>query len=212
MRKTKLMIFTVLTVILVLPFMVYSASASTTSTFTVYQSSQIQFVIPTGTVFNGSISVTGTVRFWVNAPDGTQIVNLGLIDSTATFSFVAQESGNYTMNFESDLPSANPSQVTFVYTTNPELPQSGNSATIPLAYWIAIILIAVVGVVLIVFLRYRKDRNQVANDYGEAASNPPENLPGSNLLCRFRAWLTIASSAMAFSIKLLMARFRLPLK
>ena len=170
--------FTVLALILMVPFMVFSASASTVSTFTVYESSQIQFAIPTGTTFNGSISVTSTVRFWINAPDGTQIVNLGLIDSTATFGFVAQESGNYTMNFENDLPNANPSQVTFSYITNPELPQSGNSTTIPLTYWIAIILIVVVGVVLIVVLKYRKDRKQVPNDYSEANSNPSENRPG----------------------------------
>jgi hypothetical protein len=181
MPKTKLMMFTVLTLILMLPFMVVSGSASTVSTFTVYQSSQIQFVIPTGTIFNGSFSVTSTVRFWVNAPDGTQIVNLGLIDSTAIFGFVAKERGNYTMNFENDLPNANHSQVTFSYATNPELPESGNSAIIPVTYWIAIVLIVVVGVVLIVVLRYRKDREQVSNDYSEANSNPSENLPGISL-------------------------------
>ncbi len=177
MQKYKLPVFAVLVLLLVLPFTVFSASATTVSTFTVSQSSQIQFLLPAGTTFNGSISVSGTLRFWVNAPSGNQIVNLGLIDQSEMFSFEAQEDGNYTMNFENGLPYANPVQVTFSYTTNPDVTSNDNSTGIPLTYWLAILLIVIVGVVLIVVLRYRKDRNRVSNDYGETASNPPENLP-----------------------------------
>jgi hypothetical protein len=212
MEKNKLSLFAVLVLLLVLPFTVFSASATTVSTFTVSQSSQIQFLLPAGTTFNGSISVSSTLRFWVNSPSGYQIVNLGLIDQSEVFGFVAQEDGNYTMNFENGLPYANPVQVTFSYTTNPDVTSNDNSTGIPLTYWLAIVLIIIVGVVLIVVLRYRKDRNHDSDDYGGAVSNPSENLPSSNLLCRFRALLTITSSSMAFSMRLLMAWFRLPPK
>ncbi len=212
MQKNKLSLYAVLVLLLLLSFTVFSASATTVSTLTVSQSSQIQFLLPAGTTFNGSISVSSSLRFWVNAPSGYQILNLGLVDQSEVFSFVAQEDGNYTMNFENDLPYANPVQVTFSYTTNPDITSNDNSTGIPLTYWLAILLIVIVGVILIVLLRYRKDRNRVSNDYGEATSNPPENLPDSNLLFRFRDWVTIASSAMAFSIRLLMAWFRLPPK
>ncbi len=178
MQKNRLTLFTVLILLLALPFTVYSASA-TVSTFTVSQSSQIQFPLPAGTAFNGSISVSSTLRFWVNAPSGYQIINLGLIDQSEAFGFVAQEGGNYTMNFENGLPNANPVTVTFTYTTNPNVTSNNNSSGIPLAYWVAILLTVIVGATWIIFLRYRKEKNRDSNDHGEATSNPPENLPDS---------------------------------
>ncbi len=203
MKKIVRLTFGVLMVVFLMSFII-SVSATNVQSFTVYQSSQFQFVLPAGTTFNGSISVSNTIRFWVNAPDGAQIVNLGLIDQSTTFSFVAQKGGNYTMTFENDLPTANPSQVTFSYTTNPDISQNSNSTGTPLTYWLVIILIFIAGVVLMVVVRYR-NRNRIRKDYGEATSNPSENLPESNLLCSRRAWLTIFSSVMAFSMRLLMA-------
>jgi hypothetical protein len=210
MKKIIGLTFTVLTAVFLMSFAII-ISATNVQSFTVYQSSQFQFVLLAGTTFNGSISVSNTIRFWVNAPDGAQIVNLGLIDQSTTFSFVAQQGGNYTLNFENDLPTANPSQVTFTYSTNPDISQNNNSPRTPLTYWLVIILIFIAGVILMVVVRYR-NRNRIPKDYGEATSNPSKNLPESNFLCSRRAWLTVASSAMAFSMRLLMAWFRLPPK
>ncbi|MGE5575424.1 MAG: hypothetical protein ACM3UL_04755 [Ignavibacteria bacterium] len=137
-----------------------SASAATIPTFTLSaQSSQLKYTLPAGTEFNGSISTTGTIRFWISAPNGFQIVNLGLIDQKATFSFVAQQAGNYTLNFENDFP--NPIQVMFSYETNPDI--STNSSTfIPLIYLAIPITIAVAGSILILFSMRR--RNKMVKD------------------------------------------------
>jgi hypothetical protein len=131
-----------------------SASATSIPTFTLSaQSSQLNFALPAGTTFNGSISTTGTIRFWVSDPQGFQIVNLGLIDQKATFGFVAQQIGNYTLNFENDLPAA--VQVTFSYETSPEVPIN-NSKFIPLVYLSIPIAVAIIGSVLIFVLLRRK--------------------------------------------------------
>jgi hypothetical protein len=89
----------------------------------------------------------------VSDPQGFQIVNLGLIDQKATFGFVAQQIGNYTLNFENDLPAA--VQVTFSYETSPEVPIN-NSTFIPLVYLSIPIAVAVIGSVLIFVLLRRK--------------------------------------------------------
>ena len=114
-------------------FMALLASATTLPAIALSASSaQLPIMLPTGTTFNGSISTTGTVRFWVSAPNGAQIVNLGLIEKTTAFSFVANQNGNYTMNFENDL--TNSIQVTFSYITNPDISAGNNSTGIPLVY------------------------------------------------------------------------------
>ena len=74
-------------------------------------------MVKAGTVFNGSISTTGDVRFWVSAPNAEQIVDLGIVDKSATFSFVAQQNGTYVMKFGDDL--SNTITVTFSYTFKP---------------------------------------------------------------------------------------------
>ena len=161
MKEIKPMTVTVLTVLLITSLMALSAYATTVSTFTLSSSSaQMPIMLPKGTSFNGSILTTGTIRFWVNAPDGAQIVNLGLIDRTATFSFVAQKDGNYSLNFESGLPSSGSVQVTFSYTTNPDLPESNNSTGTPLTYLPIPIVIAVVGSILIIFFGRRRNKKQ----------------------------------------------------
>jgi hypothetical protein len=147
----------VLTVLLLMPLVSSSAFATTVPPFTLSESSnKLQYVLPAGTTFNGSISTTGSVRFWVNAPNFVQVVNLGIIDKSATFSFVAQQNGTYTFNFENDMP--NSIQVTFSYVTNPEIP--GNNATgISLSSPLIItIIIAAVGSVLIFFVIRRKSK------------------------------------------------------
>jgi len=88
-------------------------------------------------------------------PIGFQIVNLGLIDQEATFSFVAQQAGNYTLNFENDL--SNPILVTFSYETNPNI-STNNSLSLPLIYLAISITVAVIGSVLIIGLARRKGK------------------------------------------------------
>ena len=154
MHKVKNLICIAASLLLVVAMTTLSASASTVPAFTLSaQSSQIKYDLPAGTMFNGSISTTGTIRFWVSDPNGVQIVNLGLIDHEANFGFVAQPAGNYTLNFENDLP--NPIQVKFSYETNPEIP-TNNYTTIPLIYLTIPIAIAVIGSVMIICLVRRK--------------------------------------------------------
>jgi hypothetical protein len=116
-------------------------------------------MLPNGTTFNGSISTTGTVRFWVNDPNGAQIANLGLIDKATTFSFVAQQTGNYTMNFENDLPTS--IQVTFSYVTNPDISGSSSNGA-PVFYLLIPIVIAVLGCILIIYFVRRKNKNRLS--------------------------------------------------
>jgi hypothetical protein len=156
MKKTKLMASAVLTALLFASLMVFSASATTVPTFTLSASSnELQYVLPQGTIFNGTISTTGSVRFWVSDPNFTEIVNLGIIDNTATFSFVAPQNGTYTLNFENDL--SNTIQVTFSYVTNPVIPGSNNPG-ISQSYLIITVIIAVVGSLLIIFIMRRKSK------------------------------------------------------
>jgi hypothetical protein len=90
----------------------------------------------------------------VSAPNGNIIINLGLIDKTTTFTFTAQQTGNYTLTFENDLP--NSVEVTFSYVTNPDISGGSNSAGIPLIYIPIFIIIAVFGSILILFFARRK--------------------------------------------------------
>ena len=129
-------------------------ASSTTKFSLALAENQIKFDIPAGTDFNGTIQTTGMVRFWVTAPDEAQIVNLGIIDKSASFHFTSHENGTYTFNFENDLP--NTISVTFTYDTNPPLP-SGNSA-IPYTYWIAVIAVAIGGSALIIFTTRRRNK------------------------------------------------------
>jgi hypothetical protein len=159
MKKTKILTCTAVTALLIISLMAHSASAATTSNFTLSSSGvRLPIMLPNGTAFNGSISTTGTVRFWVSDPEGAQIVNLGLIDKDATFGFVAQQTGNYTFNFENDLP---PSiQVAFSYVTNPDI-SGGSSTGTPAVYLLIPVVITVVGCVLIIFFVRNKNKKRV---------------------------------------------------
>ena len=147
-----------LTALIIVPFTALSASATVVPAFNVSSLSQLQIELPAGTTFNGSISTSGTLRFWVSAPDGGLIVNLGLIDVPSTFGFVAQQSGNYTLNFENDLPSSTPIQVSFSYSTNPDISGSNNSTGISTSYLVITVIITVLGSILIIFFVRRKNK------------------------------------------------------
>ena len=161
MKKSETLTCAVLMALLIVP-LAPSAFATTVPAFTVSSASQLQIVLPAGTTFNGSISVGGTLRFWVSDPNGAQIVNLGLIDRDATFSFITQQNGNYTLNFENDVPHSDPIQVSVSYTTNPDISGSGNSTEASLGYLFVSIIITVLGSILIIFLVHRKTKKQRA--------------------------------------------------
>ena len=158
MKKNKILTCAAFTALMIISLTAHYASAATTSTFTLSSSGiRLPIMLPDGTMFNGSISTTGTVRVWVSDPNGSQIANLGLIDSATTFGFVAEQTGNYTMNFENDLPAS--IQVTFSYVTDPEI-SSGNSTGTPISYLLISVVIAVAGSFLIIFFMRRKRKNQ----------------------------------------------------
>ena len=109
-------------------------------------------------MFNGTITTTGTVRFWISAPDGSPGLNLGLIDGTTQFGFVAQQDGNYTFNFENGVVGSVPVQVGFTYTTDPDISGGDNSTGAPLTYWAVFATITVVGSILIIVLVRRRNK------------------------------------------------------
>jgi len=158
-------IICLLTSLLLLSLLVSMATAATTETFTVAPPSTTQYTfnLPKDTTFNGSVSTSGTIRLWVSNSSGAQIVNLGLITGSAKFSFVANVDGNYSVNFEDDLP--NPAQVTFTYDTNPQIP-STDSSIIPLSYLPIFIAIVVLGslIILVLFRKNKKSNRSETTD------------------------------------------------
>jgi hypothetical protein len=164
MKKTKFLIYFTITALLLTSMVNLSVFASTATfpTFSLSSSStQLHYVLPAGTQFNGSISTTGPVRFFASAPNGTVIVNLGLIDKIATFSFTALQAGNYTLTFENSLSKS--VEVTFSYVANPDISGGTSSAGIPLVYLPIFIFVAVFGSFLIFFIIRRKHRSQSIN-------------------------------------------------
>ncbi len=164
MKRSKFLVSATLAIFMLTSLTILSASATSATfpTFTLSKSStQLHYVLPVGTQFNGSISTTGPVRFFVSEPNGTVIVNLGLIDRTATFSFISQQTGNYTLNFENELSST--VQVTFSYVTNPDI-SNGNSAGVPPIYLPIFIIVTVVGCIVILFIGRRKNKNLSDSD------------------------------------------------
>jgi hypothetical protein len=156
MKTTKLLTFGALIALLLASLMPLSAFATTVPSFTLSASSnQLQYVLPSGTTFNGSVSTTGDVRVWVNSPEA-EIVNLGIIDNTTAFSFVAQQNGTYTVNFENDM--SNTIQVTFSYVTNPVIPGSNSSSGVNQTYLAMTAIIAILGSLLIIFFLRRQSK------------------------------------------------------
>jgi hypothetical protein len=144
-----------LTALLLLSLTAFPAYAGTTETFTINPPSTTQytFYLPQGTTFNGSISTSGTIRVWVTNSSGGQVVNLGLIDQTVNFGFASVQDGNFSINFENDLP--NSVQVTFSYDTNPQIPKT-DLTLIPLSYLPVFLAIVVLGSILILIFAHRK--------------------------------------------------------
>jgi hypothetical protein len=172
MKKPRILTLTVTMVFLITSLIAPAAFATTIPTFTLSSSgAQLPITLPAGTTFNGSISTTGTIRFWVNDPNGIQIVNMGLIDNSGSFGFVAAQDGNYTLNFENDLPNSNPIQVTFSYTTNPEISSGNSSAGTPTIYLVISVIIAIVGSILIILFINRKGKKQASIATGSSASS-----------------------------------------
>ena len=148
MVKIKLLTFVAFAVLMLGAFCLSPALATDSTTFSLALSTnQIQYKIPAGTTFNGTVATSGMVRVWVTAPNADEIVNLGIVDKTTSFGFLAEQNGTYTFNFENDLP--NTITVTFSYTSNPPLPNTNSG--IPLAYIAIIGAIAVGGSLLIFF-------------------------------------------------------------
>lgn len=171
MKKTKLLIFAALASLLLMSLMVFSVSATTEPTFTLSASSnQFQYVLPAGTIFNGTIQTTGDVQFWVSAPNYNEIVNLGIIDQTTSFSFVAPQNGTYTMNFNDDM--GNSVSVTFSYVTDPVLPGSNISPETGYIYEAITVIIAVLGSVIIILFIRRMEKNQTSKVHKKAPSSP----------------------------------------
>jgi hypothetical protein len=161
MKKIKLLIPVTLAALLLTLLITPLALATNVSTFTLnYSSKQLGFALPQGTTFNGTISTTGLLRFFVSGPNGAEIVNLGIIDKNTTFNFTAQQNGTYLLNFENDLP--NSIQVTFSYVTNPALYSENNSTGVSLDYLPIPIIIAVIGSLLIIFAVRRKNKNKIS--------------------------------------------------
>ena len=175
MKKTKFLMSTALAVLLLASLTIVSVFATTVPTFTLSASSnQLQYVLTQGSIFNGTISTTGSVQFWVSAPNYAEIVNLGIIDKTTTFGFVATQNGTYTLNFENDMP--NSIQVTFSYVTNPVIPGSNNSTGISQSYLLITVIIAVLGSFLIIFVLHRKSQTQTTAVHNRAPSNSSSHL------------------------------------
>lgn len=159
LSKNKLLTCVAITVLLMSLSTSILAHASSSSTYNTSFSlaeevNQIQYKIPAGTTFNGTITTSGMVRFWASGPNATSVADLGLIDNIGTFSFVANQTGIYTFNFENDLPST--IQVTFVYTANPSLPGTDSTSPSAIYYWAIIGVIAVAGSLAIIIVIRRK--------------------------------------------------------
>lgn len=170
MKKTKLLIIAALATLLLTSFTVFSVSATTEPSFTLSASSnQFQYKLPAGTIFNGTIQTSGEVQFWVNAPNYNEIVNLGIIDKTTTFSFVAPQNGTYTMTFNED--SGNSVTVTFSYTTNPVIPGSNISPETGYIYTAITVVIAVVGSIIVILIVRRISKTQASRSQKKAPSD-----------------------------------------
>ncbi len=155
MKKRQLLLFALLAIPLALfATPIYAANEQT---FTLNQSiAQFRYTLPANTTFNASISTTGAVRVWLTEPNGTAIINSGIIEKDTTFSFVAKQNGTYTLNFENDV--ASPIQVTFSYQTNPPLEGDNNNSVDALLSLLPIlVVITVVGSVLIVLFIHRRN-------------------------------------------------------
>ena len=132
MKTAKLLTVVLLVaLIMALLFPLPATTASTVETFTVspLSTTSINVVLPYGTELNGSISTNGDIRFFINGPQGQPISNLGIVSKSVKFEFTAPEDGNYSLNFENGR--LNPTDVSLVFDTQPEIPSDNGSPSIP---------------------------------------------------------------------------------
>ena len=153
--KRILLIAPVLAILLTLPSVL--GAMTTLPPFTInFSTNQLQFALTQGDIFNGQISATGAVRFWVSAPDGGQALNLGIVNQTQTktFSLIPQQNGTYTLNFENDMPTD--VQVTFSYSSTSISANGGASGKINIYYLALTVGLAVAGSGVVILLLRRK--------------------------------------------------------
>jgi maltose-binding protein MalE len=157
MLKTKVLSVAALAVLFLAVALSAAAHATTVPTFSLSEETRIlQYTIPAGTAFNGTVSTTGSVRIWVSDPSLNQIVNLGIVDQSAKFNFTAPENGTYTFNFENDMQ--NTVQVSFSFTTNPQISIPSDSGGLSITYLAVTGAVAVIGSIAIILFLRRKGK------------------------------------------------------
>jgi len=167
--------------------LVFPAQATEVEPFNLSHSTgQLLYVLSVGSIFNGSVSATGSVRVWMNAPNGEQVINLGLIDVSTSFGLVAQQNGTYILNFENDLQ--NTISVTFSYQTTPELfegKRDSNPSRISLDYLIIPIFLSIFGSALILLVMRRKNKTIVSRGSNYCGNLKIKSLKNEKLLLGF---------------------------
>ena len=159
MKETRLLT-ELLATLLMVSLVAFPAFGTTTRSFIIPQLSTTFFTLtlPEATKMNGSVFPEGSVRFFINDPQGNEIINLGIIDKTTTFEFTATQNGNYTLSFENGQLSS--TTVSLSYDTQPEIPSNTSSPTlISFSDLVTIISIAAILIILalsIVLHRQRK--------------------------------------------------------
>lgn len=161
MKITRASTAVILTILIASLSLISLASAAVTSNFSITGTiKQIPIDLPSGTIFNSTITTTGTVRVWASDANGSLVANLGLVDNQGQLNFVAVKGGVYTISFENNLLST--VQVTFSYQTNPDI-SGGNNSVLPISYLPVFIIVTVVGCVLIIYFG-RRNRRKVKHE------------------------------------------------
>lgn len=146
----------ILTILIVSLSLTSLTSAAVTTNFSITGSiKQIPINLPAGTIFNGTITATGTIRVWASDANGSLVANLGLVDNQGQLNFIAVKGGVYTLSFENNLPDT--VQVTFSYQTDPDT-SGGNTSVLPISYLPVFIIVTVVGCILIIYFGRRKHK------------------------------------------------------
>lgn len=146
----------ILTILIVSLSLTSLTSAAVTTNFSITGSiKQIPINLPAGTIFNGTITATGTIRVWASDANGSLVANPGLVDNQGQLNFIAVKGGVYTLSFENNLPDT--VQVTFSYQTDPDT-SGENTSVLPISYLPVFIIVTVVGCILIIYFARRKNK------------------------------------------------------
>ncbi len=111
----------------------------------------LTFNLNNGQKFSGSLSISGgigdDINFWVQSPNGTQILNLGSVSEGTEFEFTSEQDGAYTLHFKnSALLSSKTVNLTYEIQT---LSIAGLDGTQILIAAFLVIVVIVVGIVVI---------------------------------------------------------------